>query len=223
MITIRRKAVNATAILLIFAVAQFYLQGAQAGTNAGAAAAAAVASFPGQGPPLGKLTTRNNQPIIINGTNVASGGTVLSGSTIETPDNVGASIDLGPLGILDIAPNTRLKLEFDENGNVKVTVIQGCVILRAKENVNAEVATEQQTVAQNDKKERGLDVCYWPGGSGLSVGQGAAAQAGAGTIGGTTGGGLTATEWTLIVFSTLAGTVGLTTLGGGGGTDPSPS
>jgi hypothetical protein len=221
MITIRRKAVNATAILLIFAVAQFYLQGTRAGTNAGATAAA-VASIPGQGPALGKLTTRNNQPIIINGTNVASGGTVLSGSTIETPDNVGASIDLGPLGILDIAPNTKLKLEFDENGKVKVTVIQGCVIFRAKQNVNAEVATEQQTVAQNDKKEKALDVCYWPGGSGLSVGQGAAAQAGAGTIGGTTGGGLTATEWTLIVVSTLTGTIGLTSLGGGG-TDPSPS
>jgi hypothetical protein len=220
----RSKLINATAILLIFSVAQLYLQTGKASPGAEATAAASTTtSSTGQGPTLGKLTTRNNQPIIINGTNVASGGTVLPDSIIETPDNVGASIDLGPLGILDIAPNTKLKLEYDRNGNVKVTIIQGCVIFRAKQDVNVEVATEQQTVAQNDKKEKSLDVCYWPGGTGLSVGQGAAAQAGAGAVGGTTGGGLTATELTLIVITTLTGTIGFVAIGSGGGTDPSPS
>src|SRR5205807_8084660 len=54
------------------------------------------------GPPqrviTARLTTKNNQPITVNGNSVGTGGTILTGATIETPDQVSATIDLGDAG-----------------------------------------------------------------------------------------------------------------------------
>ena len=216
--TRHRNAINALALFLIFTLAQVYVQVNFAGPNAEAKDAAA---FPAQGGQLtGKLTTTGGQPIVVNGTSLASGGTLLSGATIEVPDGVGATIDLGPLGQLDLAPNTTVMLEF-QDGQVKVKVVRGCAILRTKKGTDGEVSTEQGVAATNDKKKDNVaDVCFPPGAPGPIVNQGAAAGAGAGA-GGAGGGGIG------------AGTVGLILGGVGGGTalalvlsdgdNPSPS
>src|SRR5438552_948795 len=68
---------------------------------------------------VARLATRGNQPITVNGASAVGGASILTGATIETPDQVGATINLGSLGELEIAPNTKLTLEFDANGNVK--------------------------------------------------------------------------------------------------------
>jgi hypothetical protein len=197
MITKRRWAINATAILLVFAVAQTFLQvGRAVAPEAVTPKAAAVAPLQGQ---IGKLTTTNNQPINVNGTSITSGGTVLTDSIIETPDNAGATISLGSLGSLDIAPGTKLKLEYDDQGNVRVTLIEGCVAVHKKKDTKAQIDTEQGTAAKNDKKEEGLlDVCFKNGVVTLNQG-----TAGLGAV--TGGGGLTGTQVFLIVLSTLGG------------------
>jgi hypothetical protein len=170
----QQKRIKVLAALLAFSCAQVYVQIGFA--------------EPGASPPVpvpqqfvGRLNTRGNQPITVNGAGAASGATILTGVTIETPDQVGATINLGSLGTLDIAPNTRLSLEFDENGNVKVKLISGCVILKTKKGTDGEVEVPTGSAGKTDKKRAGiLDVCFPFGAAAPTVGVGAAAAAGAG-------------------------------------------
>jgi len=169
---------TATALFLLFSVAQVYVQVSFAGPNSKSVSAAGSQQF------TAILTTRGNQPITINGVSAISGATILTGAVIETPDQVGATINLGSLGTLDVAPNTKLTLEFDQNRNVKVTLVQGCAILRARKGTTGEVATSQGTAGTTDPATGGvLDICFPPGAAAPTVNSGAAASAGAGASG----------------------------------------
>jgi hypothetical protein len=179
---------------------------------------------------VARLITKNNQPISVNGNNAATGASIVTGATIETGNDQAATVNLGPLGTLDIAPNTRLVLTFDENGNVKVTVIRGCAILKTKKNTTGEVATEQGTAAKTDSKKDGaLDICFPPGASGPVVNQGAAAAAGAGAQGAVAGVATTSIMAPTIAVVTAGTAVALTPLvqnnepPGGQVSNPSPS
>jgi hypothetical protein len=184
-----RKAVKAIALLLVFSIAQIYVQANFAVTSL----ARKASVFPTTQASTARITTRGNQPILVNGNNVSSGGTLLTGATIETPDAVGATIDLGPLGTIDLAPNTKIELQF-EDGKIRVKIIQGCVIVKPKKGTAATVDTDQGTAASmsadgtmtggdpnnNNKKGGALDVCLPPGSTSPISGAGAAANAGAG-------------------------------------------
>src|ERR1051325_7584878 len=162
--TRHRKAANALALFLIFTIAQVYIQVNFAGPNVKLREAV---SFPAQtgGQLTAKLTTTGGKPVIVNGTSLGSGGTLLSGATIDVPDGVGATIDLGPLGKLDLAPNTTVVLDFS-NGQAKVKMIKGCAILRNKKGTSGEISTEQGVAASNDSKKEGVAVvCFRPGGT----------------------------------------------------------
>ena len=175
---------TAISFFLIFTITQVYVGVSFAGPNAGSS------GIPLAGP---ILTTRGNQPITVNGASAISGATILSGATIETPDQVGATINLGSLGTLDIAPNTKLALEFDQNGNVKVTLVQGCVILRTEKKAAGEIDTSQGVAGKTDPATGGLlDVCFPQGATAPTVNQGAAASAGAGAGAGGAAGAATA-------------------------------
>lgn len=173
----RRKSYKVVAALLLFATVQLAIQ---IGFAAPTTPMPNVAPFPQQF--IARLTTRNNQPITVNGNSAASGASILTGATIETGADQSATVNLGPLGNLDIAPNTKLVLTYDENGNVKATMVFGCAVLTAKKKTTGEVATEQGgTAAKTDPKKGGiLDICFPPGAAAPTVGQGAAASAGAG-------------------------------------------
>ncbi len=171
------KASKAVAALVLFAITQV---GVQIGFAAPATSTTANAPIPQQF--IARLTTRNNQPITVNGNGATTGASILTGATIETGADQSATVNLGPLGTLDIAPNTKLVLTYDDNGNVKATIIFGCAILAAKKKAKGEVATEQGgTAGKTDPATGGiLDICFPPGAAGPVVGQGAAAAAGAG-------------------------------------------
>src|SRR5215203_2855755 len=81
---------------------------------------------------VARLTTRNNQPVTVNGLSANTGASILTGATIESGADQSATVNLGSLGSLDIAPNTKLVLTYDEKGNVKAVIIYGCAILTAK-------------------------------------------------------------------------------------------
>lgn len=162
----RRNGSRAIAALLLFSITQIGL-------------ATRVTAVPQQF--VARLTTRNNQPITVNGNSAATGASILTGATIETGADQSATVNLGPLGTLDIAPNTKLVLTYDDKGNVKALVIYGCVILTAKKKTTGEVATEQGSAGKTDPAAGGvLDVCFPQGATAPVVGQGAAAAAGAG-------------------------------------------
>jgi hypothetical protein len=130
---------------------------------------------------MGVLSTTNNKPITVNGASAVSGATIPSGAMIETPSGVGATIRLGRLGSVCIAPNTKLSLEFDEQGNlVKINVTEGCFILRTAKNVAGVINSAQGVLSQIAASTGGsIDVCLRPGAA-PSINQGAAVDAGAG-------------------------------------------
>jgi len=137
---------------------------------------------------VARLTTRNNQPITVNGLSAGTGASILTGATIETGADQSATINLGSLGQLDIAPNTKLVLTYDDNGHVRALILYGCAILTARKKTTGEVATEQGSAGKTDPAAGGvLDICFPQGAAAPTVGQGAAAAAGAGA-GAATGG-----------------------------------
>ncbi|HZT59160.1 MAG TPA: hypothetical protein VFA21_11080 [Pyrinomonadaceae bacterium] len=100
----------------------------------------------------GTLSTTNNQPVTVNGNSVKPGTTVLTGSTVETPAGIGATIELG-FAELQISPGTELVLDFTPGASVKVTLRHGCVSLRVQGDAQGTIITPAGTsVPTGDKK-----------------------------------------------------------------------
>src|SRR5215213_1730132 len=168
----RRNGARVVAALVLFSFAQIGLQISLAEPTTTAV------PIPPQA--VARLTTRNNQPIQVNGLSATTGASIVSGATLETGADQSATINLGPLGTLDIAPNTRLTLAFDDQRNLKAVVMYGCTILTARKNATGEIATEQGTLGKTDPATGGvLEICYPQGGT-PAFGPGSAANAGAG-------------------------------------------
>jgi hypothetical protein len=158
----KRNALKALAVFVAFSFAQIYVQ-------AGLPSPAPVPGTP-QRAITAKLSTKNNQPITVNGSSTGTGSTILTGATIETPDQVGATIDLGAAGVVELQPNSKIQLDFDENGNVRVKVIRGCAVTKKKTNVlpgEMEIYTDQASEKTN-KKRNHMGFCILPNG-GLSA------------------------------------------------------
>ena len=172
------RAFKSTALLLVLSLLQVYVVGVSAEV---------------QGDVQGRLTTRRNQPVTVNGNSATNGQTVPNGAMVETPEGVGATVNLGHLGSVDFAPGTKAELTFG-GGQIKVRLIQGCVINRVKQGTYGEINNGQEKLTSNDpdqKQAMNLDVCNPLGAPAAIINQGAAANAGAGATGGTvaTGGG----------------------------------
>lgn len=173
----RRMVLKTTAVALVLALAQVSF-------SAGLARAASARLFGGKAPQggshQGRLSTRGNNPVSVNGTNAKSGETIFSGQSIQTPDGVGATVQLPGLGRVDIAPNTNLTLTF-EDGKINVTLASGCAVLTANRGTAGTLQSGDST-QQTDAANGGtIDVCAsrTPGAAPV-VGQGAASAAGAG-------------------------------------------
>ena len=135
---------------------------------------------------VGKLSTRGNRPIVVNGNNTEPGASILDGASIETPDGTGATISLGSLGEIDLAPNTVAEIHYS-NGQVKVVLKRGCAIVRSKQGTTGSIETPDGTnipVDQPDGNGKKADVCFPVGATTPVVNAGAAANAGAGAGGG---------------------------------------
>ena len=216
----RRKASIAVAALLSFSILQIGLQVGFAEPRATKTDTVVVQQI------IGRLVTRNNQAITLNGQSVNTGASVLSGATIETGADQSATVNLGPLGTVDISPNTKVVLTF-EKGSIKAVVVYGCVIVTARKDTVGEIATEQGSLGKTDAAKGGvLEMCFPQGaaapvvGPGVAVGAGAGAPAGAvaAGAGGLFGLGVPAT----IAIVTAGTAAGLTPLFFSDG-NPSPS
>jgi|SRR6185369_2280164 len=182
----RRNGSRVIAALLLFSILQIGLQVGLAEPNN-----TTNPTVPQQ--MVARLTTRNNQPVTVNGLSATTGASILTGATIETGADQSATVNLGPLGTLDIAPNTKLVLTYDDNGNLKAVIIYGCAILTAKKKTTGEVATEQGSAGKTDPAAGGvLEICFPQGAAAPTVGHGVAAGAGAGAGAGATAGGAAA-------------------------------
>ena len=120
---------------------------------------------------VGKITTSGNQPVTVNGNSVGSGGSIQTGATIETPDGVGATINLGPLGSIDLPPNSSVTIEFTGD-SIKVTVHRGCAVVRNKQGTTATVTSDDgQNDSSDNSGKKSASVCY-PGASAANAGAG---------------------------------------------------
>ena len=173
--TRKKKILKALTVFLAFSFAQVYVQ-------AGLPTPAPGAPLP-QRAITARLITKNNQPITVNGNPVGTGGTILTGATIETPDQVGATIDLGEAGVVELQPGAKVQLDYDENGNVRVKVVRGCAVTKKKTNVlpgEMEIYTDVAS-EKTDKNRKHLGFCFLPATGGLAaIGGAAAGAAGAG-------------------------------------------
>jgi hypothetical protein len=193
-----RGAIKILAILMAVSLSQLYVQIGMA-----------------QGGPriiTGRLTTTGGRSITVNGANTASGASILTGATIETGDGVGAAIDLGPLGVVELEPNSKIELAFNDDGSVRVKLINGCAKVNKRGNGEGEIYTAEGASEKTNNNRKGLGFCFMNGQLGPL--QTAATGAAAG------GGGAGNALWWAVGLS-IAGAVGGLAWGLRGG-NPSP-
>ena len=166
---------------------------------------------------IARLTTTGGQPITVNGASAASGATLLTGASIETPAAVSATIDLGALGTVEIQPNSSVQLDFDDNGNVRVKLFRGCAVVKKKGAKGVgEIYTAEGASEKTNNNRGTLGFCYLNGGLG-PLGQAAA-------VGGAAGGGTSTATLIAILAGGGALAAGLFwALSGGGSSNPSRS
>lgn len=155
-----RKSFKATAIILAFALVQISLQ-----LSFAAPSSSVIPPVP-QGL-LGRITITGTGPASINGNNAATGDTVLPGSLIQTPSGTEATVDLGPLGSVELKSATRIRLDYacpaaqlsnpdPQSCRVYVTLFAGCVVSNYKQGSHHQIAIENKgLIEQSDPdKER---------------------------------------------------------------------
>lgn len=159
----RQKGFGAIAVFLAFALVQISVQ-----LTFAAPTASTFAALPPQGI-LAKITTKNGEPILINGVSSPSGSTVATNTIIETSDGTGATLDLGILGSIDLPPKSKIKIEFEcppekqndpdpDDCKVKITVLAGCVVATYRRGVHHQIDNpEKQNVAESDKEKEKKD------------------------------------------------------------------
>ena len=183
--TRKKNTLKTLALFLAFSFAQVYVQAGLPNPIPAPAPQRVITA---------RLLSKNNAPITVNGNTAGTGATILTGATIEVPDQVSGSIDLGDAGVVELQPNSKIQLDFDENGNVRVKVLRGCVVTKKKTNVlpgEMEIYSDADSY-KTDKKRRNLGGCLLPNGSLGSFAGAAATSSGltSAAIGGIVAGGV---------------------------------
>ena len=135
MTILKRKSSKAIALALA-SVLQVYASG-------GLALAAPKRAEPAAKPAArqdaqGRLTTAGDNPVTVNGNSAKTGETIFSGQQIQTPAGTGATVQLGTLGSVEIAPGSNVTLTFS-GGTINVTVTSGCVKVNAARGVTGTI------------------------------------------------------------------------------------
>ena len=149
------KSISAISVLLFLALGSVYFSSSVA--EAGAVPGESLVVSPPQ--LTATLVTRGNNEIKVNGAHSATGATILSGASIETGAGVGATVHLVNRALLEIEPNTKLTVDFDQD-DVKVMVTEGCLHLRTRRGTTGEVITASGPLQKTDPALEGnLDTC----------------------------------------------------------------
>lgn len=167
MIPTYRNILRFVALLMALCVAQVYVF---AGPVVNVADSATAFS-PQTG---GTLTTTGNKPVTVNGNRVGAGTTVLPNSSIETPEGVSATVQLGFAEVV-ISPNAEIVLDFKPSTEVTVTLKRGCVVIKTTGDAQGTiikpdgttVATGTGRVANACDREGGMPVVGTVGASGI--------------------------------------------------------
>lgn len=96
----------------------------------------------------GKAINGQDPFVKINGENAQTGRSIFTGSTISTPENVSAVVNLGKSGRIELSPNTIISLSFNEKGMSGDLSAGRVTVLNAAESMIVKTA-EGKTVALN--------------------------------------------------------------------------
>lgn len=97
----------------------------------------------------GKIASGQNPFVKINGENVQSGRSVFTDSTIATPDNATAIVNLGKTGRIELAPNTIIQLSFNNEG-IKGNLSAGRVTVLTSTNGMTVTTPDGKTIAVDE-------------------------------------------------------------------------
>lgn len=101
----------------------------------------------------GKLITRGNQAVLVNGNIVGTGTTILTGATIQTFNGTRANVRIGSLGDFELSPNSSATLAFEgdsASGKITGIVRRGCARLTSNANVDGSLTTPDGIVTKTD-------------------------------------------------------------------------
>jgi hypothetical protein len=125
----------------------------------------------------GTLSTSGNKPVTVNGNNAGAGTTILPNSSIQTPDGVTATVQLGYAEVV-VSPNADIVLDFKPDTEVTVTLKRGCVVIKILNGGSAQgtivkpdgttVATGTNRVANACDREGGTPVVGTAGVGGIN-------------------------------------------------------
>lgn len=93
----------------------------------------------------GKLITSGNLPVMVNGNSALGGATIVSGTVLETPANVTATVQIEGLGLVELLPDSIAVIEFSAN-NIKVTLRRGCATLETNKGTKGAIVDSQNRV-----------------------------------------------------------------------------
>lgn len=138
MVSASRKVFRAISVLLVVCMMQVYVLADATRPNVAKNVATTNPALSGL--ILGRLMTSGNQSILVNGNSANSGTTIISGSQLQTPEGVGATVQLGSAGRLYLQPNTNLTVTFNKE-SVDVKVAAGNAFVAPSAGVKSTVTT----------------------------------------------------------------------------------
>jgi hypothetical protein len=120
------------------------------------------------------LISGKNSNVTVNGEAAQNGRSIFSASTITTPENTNAVINLGKLGKIELAPNTVLTISFNDKGisgdllKGKVTVLgaTGAVKINTFDGKTVELGAGESVTAgkaqqDDDDDDDGGGAAWW--------------------------------------------------------------
>jgi hypothetical protein len=88
----------------------------------------------------GKSVNGDTPTVTVNGESAKTGRTIFSTSSITTPGNASAIVNLGNAGEIELSPNTTLALSFDTNA-AHVDLTAGTLtVLKSNQSINVNAA-----------------------------------------------------------------------------------
>ena len=113
-------------------------------------ATSSMVALAGEAKAAGELIVNGKDVVTVNGEAATSGRTIFTSSVISTPENTGATLNLGTAGQLEVAPQSALVLTFDNNA-ISVNLSAGSVsVLRASQAVSVNAAGEAMTLVAGE-------------------------------------------------------------------------
>jgi ferric-dicitrate binding protein FerR (iron transport regulator) len=111
--------------------------------------------------------------VTVNGLKAISGGTLFSDSSLITAEKSSATVNLGKLGRVELAPNSNLRLSFSDN-SINASLENGSASVSTLAGVSVSLTTSDGQVVVNGSKATSFTVITEAGNTALATQSGLA-------------------------------------------------